>query len=562
MSLLTRLGALAVGLPRATHEVVVERDLRIPMDDGVLLVADRYLPADRPEGAPLLVTRTPYGRGPEGVLARLYAERGFQVLLVSCRGTFGSGGRWEAFFHEREDGLAVLRWALAQAWAGDQVGLYGASYVGFTQWAVATEAPPEVRAIAPTVTSAKFRELFYPGGSYGLESSLTWVSGLDVQHLPFLPRFLAGRRAGRAYPQAVLVTPISATDRALVGRQSEDFQDWIAHEDPDDPYWKPIDFRQDLRRVPPASLVAGWYDIFCGSQLADHAALRAAGRPVRLTVGPWTHGSPGGAAALVRESFLWLSEHLEGTSPQPGLPAGARVFVLGADRWVQLPDWPPASTPTTWHLHAGGVLSAAAPAAPAASAPDRYRYDPADPTPSAGGGSLRGKGAGPRAQAVRESRADVLTYTSAVLDGPLTIMGTARVTVHLRSSVRHTDVFVRLCTVDPKGRSTNLTDGVRRLGPDELPGGDAEPVAVEVDLSPIAATFLPGHRVRLQVSSGAHPLYARNPGSGEPLAAATTFVVADQEVLHDPAHPSSLELPVVDPVPRASRLERWRTRRA
>jgi predicted acyl esterase len=85
-------------------------------------------------------------------------------------------------------------------------------------------------------------------------------------------------------------------------------------------------------------------------------------------------------------------------------------------------------------------------------------------------------------------------------------------------------------------------DGLIRLA-----SASPQPQQVRVDLWPTAHQFRPGHRIRLQVSSGAHPRYARNTGSGEPLATATTLCTAKQGVYHDPAHPSAVLLPVVLP---------------
>ncbi|MDQ6839858.1 MAG: CocE/NonD family hydrolase, partial [Actinomycetota bacterium] len=191
--------------------------------------------------------------------------------------------------------------------------------------------------------------------------------------------------------------------------------------------------------------------------------------------------------------------------------------------------------------HAGGLL---AQSPPAHSEPDRFRYDPANPTPSAGGPSLNWRTSGPRAQAGREQRSDVLSFTSDALTRDVTVAGPLSAEVWFRSSAPSTDVFVRLCDVDTEGVSTNLSDGIMRVPPGEGDRGADGTIRVRVSMWPTAVTFLVGHCVRLQVSSGAHPLFARNLGSGERLGSATTVVVADQAVLHDPEHPSAIELPV------------------
>ena len=105
-------------------------------------------------------------------------------------------------------------------------------------------------------------------------------------------------------------------------------------------------------------------------------------------------------------------------------------------------------------------------------------------------------------------------------------------------------MFVRLCDVDPSGTSRNISDGILRTDPQPVGAVADEARRVRVDMWPTAMTFRRGHRIRLQVSSGAHPLFARNTGSGERLAAASTLVASDVEIYHDPDHPSAINLPV------------------
>lgn len=137
----------------------------------------------------------------------------------------------------------------------------------------------------------------------------------------------------------------------------------------------------------------------------------------------------------------------------------------------------------------------------------------------------------------------MLVYSSDPLEQDLEIIGPVQAELYVTSSLEHTDFFARLCDVDPTGRSTNVCDGLLRLTPGQpvfLANGLRK---ITVDLWPTAHCFRAGHRLRLQVSSGAHPRFARNPGSGEPLATATTLLATDQAVHHDPAHPSALLLP-------------------
>jgi putative CocE/NonD family hydrolase len=143
-----------------------------------------------------------------------------------------------------------------------------------------------------------------------------------------------------------------------------------------------------------------------------------------------------------------------------------------------------------------------------------------------------------------EARSDVLVYTSAPLERDLEVIGPVGAELFVHSSLAHTDFFARLCVVERSGKSVNLCDGILRLSGDEPADGGSRRVSIE--LWPTAYHFRPGERLRLQVSSGAHPRFVRNLGTGEPLATGTTMAVADQTVFHDPAHPSTLSLPVLE----------------
>ncbi|MGH3371234.1 MAG: CocE/NonD family hydrolase [Nocardioidaceae bacterium] len=212
-----------------------------------------------------------------------------------------------------------------------------------------------------------------------------------------------------------------------------------------------------------------------------------------------------------------------------------RLHVMGEEAWREFESWPPPGyAPERFHLQPDGGLSIQPP--PSEAAPDRFRYDPADPTPAAGGVRMV-PDSGRVDNTALEARADVLTYTTAVLDEDVEVIGEVSAEIWFRSSLGHADVFVRLCDVDPRGHSYNVCDGLTSLsGADEL-------TRATVKLWPTACRFKRGHRIRVQVSSGAFPRYARNPGTGGPRATATVLRAADQAVYRDPAHPSAIILP-------------------
>jgi uncharacterized protein len=545
VTLTSRVLARAWSLPPAhSRSVRIERGLRVPMPDGVELLADRYVPHGD-DRAPTILVRTPYRRRVFGLFARIFAERGYQVVVQNTRGTFGSAGVFDAFRDEERDGRATLEWLAGQPWFGSSAAMYGLSYLGLTQWAVAAAPPPWLRALSIQVSASTFHTLLYPGGSFGLNGALTWISLMQIQELPTARLALRYLGLLRRLPRAFATLPLRDADRVAVGTNVAFFQQWLVHTEPDDPYWATIDYSQRLEHVHvPVNLVAGWHDIFLHRQLADYEALRRAGQSPYLTVGPWVHRSMGMVQTGVRESLAWFDAHLKGEHTRLR-PWPVRVFVMGARRWLDLPDWPPPADPIEWFLQPGARLARQkAPNSP----PDHYVYDPAAPTPSVGGPLLAA------ARAVYdnrrlESRRDVLTYTSPALERDLTIIGDVEVDLHVSSSQPVTDFFARLCDVEPGGRSLNVTDAIRRVH------GQDWPTCTRIALAPTAYCFRRGHRLRLQVSSGAFPRFSRAPGTPDPLGEAVELRVAHQQVLHAPAHASVVRMAQYTPPTGKQRIE-------
>ncbi|BEL03209.1 CocE/NonD family hydrolase [Actinoplanes sichuanensis] len=532
MSILSRIIQRRLQLPPPiTRDLRVHRDLRTPMPDGTVLLADRWEPRDGERGLPVALIRTPYGRrGPFGaILARPLAERGFQVLIQSVRGGFGSGGTLDPMRQERADGLATLDWVIGQPWFGDAIVLYGLSYLGYVQWAMAGDLPPAVKAMIPQVTESALTLEFLRADGLSLETPFGWGALVGTQERPLamLRQFAQARRTARA----LWTLPLGDADTAAIGTRSPYIQDVLAH-DAASPRWADLDHRERVAQVGiPVSSIGGWYDIFLPGQLRDFRALQQGGRPARLTVGPWTHTEMTGVP--VREAVEFGLAYARGEQPPPRPPV--RLYVTGEEEWRDFASWPPDGyAPQRWHLQPDGGLAVHA---PTPSPPDRYRYDPADPTPAVGGVRLVAD-AGRVDNTALEARPDVLVYTGAVLDEDLEIVGEVGAEIWFESSAEFADVFVRLCDVDPQGRSVNVCDGLTSVS------GAGTAGRVEVRLWPAAHRFQRGHRIRVQVSSGAFPRYARNLGTGEPHPVATRMVAADQAVHHDPQRPSSVVLPV------------------
>jgi hypothetical protein len=239
--------------------------------------------------------------------------------------------------------------------------------------------------------------------------------------------------------------------------------------------------------------------------------------------------------ASLRHGIGWLRKHLLGDARMVR-ESPVQVYVTGERRWRELSDWPPPGASELTLYLADGRLTET----PREAEPSRYRYDPADPTPALGG-ALMLELRPVRDNRPLEARDDVVTFTGDLLEADVDALGPVHADIRFRSSLLDTDVFVRVCDVQPDGASLNVCDGLIRLTPDEPPRDGDGIAAVRFELWPTAHRFRAGHRIRVQVSSGAHPRYARNPGTGEDPVRATRLVAAEQEVLAG----SSVRLTVV-----------------
>ncbi len=551
MSLASAVIARRMHLPRAdTHDLVCERDLRVTMDDGAVLLADRYVArATREQPQPTVLVRSPYGRSQLVglIFGRLLAERGLQVIVQSVRGTFGSQGTFSPF-EERADGLATLRWIRAQPWHAERIGMIGPSYLGLVQWALAPEAGDDLAALAIQVSASQFHGQAYAGGSLALESAASWLVLVAAQERRLAP--LAMARGLRRLPTLFAQLPITDLDVRATGAEVAWFREGLASSGREDAYWVARDYASGVGRVAAqVQLIGGWQDIFLPWLLEDFAALQAAGRAPQLIIGPWTHTAPGLLTAGIREGLGWLRAHLL-DDHRLLRPSTVRAFITGeraGGGWRELGSWPPPGTGERrlW-LADGGSLQDIEPADDPESG-DRYRYDPADPTPSLGGPVLLAREP-VIDNRVLEARPDVLTYTTAPLPDAVEAIGPVRVELCVRTSSPHFDLFARVCDVDADGASWNVCDALTRVMPGRFAPAADNTVRVPFDLWPMGHRFAAGHRIRLQVSSGAHPRYARNPGTGEDLATATTLRPVDIEVLHDIRHPSVLVLPAAQAV--------------
>ena len=289
--------------------------------------------------------------------------------------------------------------------------------------------------------------------------------------------------------------------------------------------------------------------------IEDHVALRRAGHVTSADHRPVGAHVAGGVWPPARARAR-VAARAPARRPPPAARRARAAVRLGGEargaRW----SWPPPEARTLrLHLQPGGALAADPP--PPDGEPDRYRYDPAHPTPGDRRAVLLARQPVTRQPPARGARRrHHLHVRAAGADARGHRPGERRDPLPLEPG--DTDVFVRVCDVLPDGVSLNVCDGAPAASPG-APGPEPDGVrSVALDLWPTAHRFRAGHRIRVQVSSGAHPRYARNPGTGRPRPPRDTLVAADQEVFHDAGHPSAVMLSVMpqDAQPPASRPPR------
>ena len=570
-----------VGSVAGPPEFAVTVDLNVPMTvrDGTVLRSNIY----RPEGGgpfPVLLTRNPYGKddiGHQSVLDPLAAAaRGYIVVVQDVRGTFTSDGDFEPFRNEVSDGVDAVAWAAALPGSSGRVGMYGLSYNGFTQLAAAVGGASELAAIAPLQRCAEALNGFYfRGGAFELGMQAIWYLGAVgvAQAL----RDTEPASLGDVIP-ALLHEIDTLGSSGFSSRPLSEFAPVRAHP-VSQTFFTPIDHPMDddavgFLNLPTASSnvpslnIGGWYDIFLQQTIDDYIDAKNRGVPASLVIGPWAHGATGNLTGdvdfgvmasgavldlnggLAETQLSWFDRWLKDVGATDD---EIKVFVMGSNQWKKLESWPPPEArDEVWHLGPDESLSTESSAVAGESV---YTYDPDNPVPTLGGSVMADVAhrPGPIDQAPVEARADVLTFTSEPLQQDTEVIG--RITAYLwaASSAPDTDFVVRLCDVDPNGRSINITDGVVRAS---YHGTDSEkntrmsitpgiPLEYRIDLWSTAVRFSAGHRIRVQVTSSNFPRWDANPNTGGNAFTAIDTTKAEQTVLYGEATPSRIVLPTM-----------------
>ncbi len=543
-----------------------KQTLHVPMRDGVSLATDLYLPTT-PAPYPAIAVRTPYTKEEGRIVAEFFARYGYAVAIQDVRGRHASQGDFYPFRNEVNDGIDMIHWLKQQSWCSGKIGAFGGSYLGFTQWAMAT-GNPEITSIAPAFITANLYSGIYSAGAFGKLTFLQWC-------LTSYGRY--GDMGGAANIQkGYRHFPLVESDDVAL-RDIPFYDDWVGHPAPDS-YWQAlsVDHRFAELRAP-AFLTAGWYDFFLEAQLQDFQLLqRTAPSYVRentkILIGPWNHSffNPNQKQYGIRQGWLevipfefvkeikaWYDYSLKGIPNGWDRRTPLRLYVLGENRWRDEQTWPPANvSDQLFYVHSKGKAQTLqgdgllAPGVPADAEPaDSFPYDPRSPVPTKGGSHGLPETCGPVDQRDIEGRSDVLVYSTAPLKKPLLVMGPVRMRLFASSTAPDTDFTAKLVDVLPDGRALIICEGVVRARyrngfekPEFLEPGKI--YKFEIVVGNTAILFQSGHRIRVEISSSNFPRYDPNPNTAGEIAFERSPATASQQVFHSHEYPSALILPV------------------
>lgn len=567
----------------AEFEVVDELNQKAPMRDGIELTIDIFRPKKNGR-SPAVLLVTPYNKNGQAGRARNFAARGYVVVNVDSRGRFESGGEWDPFSPKHKmDGYDLVQWIAKQPWCSGRVGMYGLSYMGWTQWWTASQSPPALKAIVPEVAPPDhFYNCPYQNGIF-VCWMMDWAGALSdrVPHRAG-PGAYGGFAVNREDAYGKL--PYIDFNKTRNYKPTSWWRKWIEQNTADGEYWKAISYQtpESYSRVKVPSLaITGWFDAdFPGTPMnyrgmKQHGGTDAARRP-RMVVGPWQHiinrhrkaaGVDFGPDAIIDwDGYVlrWFDWHLKEIDNGILNDPPVHVFVMGRNKWRAASDWPLPNTQfTKFYLHSKGKANSSSGDGtlnrkiPGSEPPDRYVYNPNDPTPSAG--FTNGHIDGPRDIAESARRRDVLVYDTAELAEDVEVVGPISARLFAATSLRDTDWMIRVSDVHPDGRALFLGEGVMRArhrDPDHHGKFNAhklstiepnEPYEYTIDFwRPTGNVFLRGHRIRIEISSSYFPYYLRNPGTdGDNIGLATEFRTAHQTVFHDATRPSYVLLPLI-----------------
>ena len=403
----------------------IDRNVMVTMRDGVHLGTDLYRPADASGPLPALLERTPYGKQDlERMLrAERYAEHGYAVVVQDCRGCHSSEGDLVFLVNEPFDGYDAVEWTARQEWCDGKVGTYGTSYVAWTQSTLATQNPPHLACMIPTMGGWNaYTSSVRQGGAYELRF-LAWAFWHSVNHgnaeTRALPWLQEGLSSGPDFRHWLRRLPLrrGQSQLSLLPGYERWALELVRHGDYDE-FWKQPGFAieefLEQHSDVPILLIGGWYDSYTRATLEAFQALRRAKKgPVKVVMGPWVHGTytteeqisgdvdlglEAPLESLDRLHLDWFDQWLKGRETDAARMPAIRWFLMGGGSghrtrlgnldhggcWREGDGWPlPQAEPTAYYLQPDRTLSPRPSDRKESST--SYLYDPRRPVPTIGG---------------------------------------------------------------------------------------------------------------------------------------------------------------------------------
>ena len=569
------------------HGFTVERNVMVPMPDGVKIATNLYMPRGEKGPFATVLVRLPYDKSVYGEavwIGEEFSSHGYAVAVQDVRGTFHSEGVFTPSRLEAEDGSATMDWIAKQPWSNGKVGTFGCSSLGEAQMFMARMRNPHHRALIAQGNGGAMGSAFnrytyfglYEGGIFNLASGFGWFLSHGGKHPGVAAPEIDRAKALWGLPSAGLV--------AKYRSDPTDFGDFVSKA-PSDPYWRDLGYIADEDRFnTPGMQVNAWQDqtvadtLLLGELMRKNADSDEARNNQHVIIGAGGHcgfeqeenegrigdfelgpNAPQNYWAWYHAWFdYWLRDKKDRL---PKLPPYL-LYVMGEDKWHEATEWPPKNVQfTPWYfdgsapansVKGGGVVTPQKPSATAAK--DEFTYDPEKPVITVGGPicctDTPGDRPGPIDQAEVEKRQDVLVYTSEPLKQGLRMLGPITAELYVASSAVDTDFTAKLVDVFPDGRALNIQEGALRMRyrtgfttPSRMTPGEV--YKVTVDMRAIGWYLPPGHRLRVQISSSNFPRLERNLNTGGNNFDEVKGVIAQNQVFRDAEHPSAVILPIL-----------------
>jgi uncharacterized protein len=561
-----------------TEHLIQDRNVAVPMRDGVVLRADVLRPTE--EGKfPVLVYRTPYGKDEaqqEYTTFKHAVERGYAVVVQDVRGRFHSNGEFRPYENEGRDGYDTIEWAASQPWSNGAVGTFGLSYPGAVQWLAAVQGPPHLKAMVPAMTFSTPQNFFYAGGTWDM-SWIEWIwnnIASDARVKKNLPGPRTYKEAHTTWKQQgpTMLNSLPLLDLRPLQQVAPYYFEWLRHP-PEDPWWNWSELRDKYSRTSAAVLnLSGWYDDNYGPEgaVTNYTGLLKArageqDAHTHLLLGPWVHGVAstaktrsgerefGPTAAIDYDEVVlcWMDRYVKGIDNGVDRENPVRYFVMGLNQWRTSDQWPPAAVKTPFFLapSAGSVRSGhlQTTAVEKKESLSEFVSDPVTPVTNPYDSS------GAHDYAKLSERADVLDFDSAVLQRDTEVTGPISVRMWVSCDCRDFDLWARLLDVAPDGSAINLMSpglDVERASFRDLSRGrqllsPGEIYGVRLERLITSNVFLQGHRIRLQISASFTPSFSRNLQTGKLEENSAEMKKARIRVFHDTNHPSQVLLPIL-----------------